>query len=268
MRWIAVPYIVWMVLFTVVPIFLIVWYAITGAPGGGLTLAHLIRFGDWVYVKVLLRSLGMAILCTAICLVLGYPVALILSRRPSGGMLAVLFILPMWMNFLLRTYAWMSLLENTGLINRFLELIGLERVQFLYNPGAVLLGMTYNFLPFMILPIYTVLQKIDPSLPEAARDLGANEYGVFLKVILPLSAPGILSGIVMVFMPAVTTFVISRLLGGGQYMMFGDLIQNQFLFVGDWHFGSALSLIMMALILLSMAIMNRFSQDAEGRPLL
>lgn len=267
-KWFAYPYVVWMALFTVAPMILIAWYAISDAPESGVTLEHLLRFGDWVYIKVLLRSIGMALLCTAICLVLGYPVAWILSRRKNSGLLAVLFILPMWMNFLLRTYAWMSLLENTGLINRLLQWLGLGQVQLLYNPGAVLLGMTYNFLPFMILPIYTVLQKIDHSLSEAARDLGANERGVFLKITLPLSVPGIMSGITMVFMPAVTTFVISRLLGGGQYMLFGDLIQQQFLFVGDWNFGSALSLIMMGLILMSMAFMNRFGKGAERSPLL
>lgn len=267
-RWLAAPYIVWMVLLTVLPMLLIVYYAFVDNETGALTLSNFLRFQDPVYVRVLVRSLGMALLCTVICLVLGYPVAYILSRRPSGSTLAVLFIVPMWMNFLLRTYAWMSLLENSGIINHIITALGLPPAQLLYNPGAVLVGMVYNFLPFMILPIYTALTKMDPSLLEAARDLGAHERYVFTRVVLPLSMPGVVSGITMVFMPAVTTFVISRLLGGGRFMLFGDLIQNQFLVSGDWGFGSALSLIMLVIILLSMAVFSRFNKGQEGGPLL
>lgn len=262
-KWYAGPYIVWMVLFTVVPLVLLVYFATRS--DHGFTLEHFRRFFDPLYIGILVRSLWMAVLCTAICLVLGYPVAWLLARRKESSLLALLFILPMWMNFLLRTYAWMSILENTGLINRALQALGFGQVTLLYTPGAVLLGMVYNFLPFMILPVMTVLRKMDKSLIEAAGDLGANPASVFRRVILPLSLPGVISGITMVFMPAVTTFVISRLLGGSQYMLFGDLIEQQFLQTADWGFGSALSVIMMVLMLLSMAVMNRLGGSEQQR---
>lgn len=176
----------------------------------------------------------------------------------------LLFVIPMWMNFLLRTYAWLTLLGKNGIINSIVTLLGFEPLNLLYNDGAVLLGMVYNFLPFMVLPIYSVLAKIDKSLIEAAEDLGANRFQIFTKVILPLSVPGIITGITMVFMPAVSTFVISRLLGGGQYMLIGNLIEQQFLWVGDWHFGSAISIIMMIFILIAMAITSKFDVQKEG----
>ncbi len=263
LKWYATPYILWMVLFTVAPVGLLLYYAFTS--GGGFTAANFTKFLDPIYIKILLRSLWLALLCTIICLVLGYPVAYLLSRRKAGGILSVLFILPMWMNFLLRTYAWMSILENTGIVNRFLVAIGIGQVTLLYNSNAVLLGMVYNFLPFMILPILTVLQKMDRSLLDAAGDLGANPFESFRRVVLPLSMPGVVSGITMVFMPAVSTFVISRLLGGSQFMLFGDLIEQQFLQTADWNFGSALSVIMMALITLSMAVMNRLGGSEQER---
>ena len=173
-------------------------------------------------------------------------------------------ILPMWMNFLLRTYAWLTLLEDTGLINQLLESMGLPRLSLLYNDGAVLMGMVYNFLPFMVLPIYTVLTKMDKRIIEAAEDLGANWFHVLTRVIFPLSLPGVLSGITMVFMPSVSTFVIPKLLGGGSNMLFGDLIEQQFITTGNWNFGSALSLLMMVLILISMGLLNRVDPKREG----
>ena len=261
-RFFAYPYLIWMVIFTLAPIALIVYYAFTDK-SGAFTLANLTSALDPAYMGVLWRSVGLAFLCTVICLVLAYPAAYILSRRKNGGVLSVLFMLPMWMNFLLRTYSWMTLLENTGLINTLLQAMGLSTVTFLYNANAVLLGMVYNYLPFMILPILTALQKIDHSYIEAAQDLGASPARVFLKVILPMSVPGIISGVTMVFMPAVTTFVISRLLGGSHFMLFGDLIEQQFLTSGNWNLGS-----MMAIMLVSMAIMNRFGGDTEGRGLI
>ena len=179
-------------------------------------------------------------------------------------MLLLLLILPMWMNILLRTYAWMTLLEKNGLINTFLGNFGLGPYQFLYTDIAVVVGMVYNFLPFMVLPIYSVLVKMDQSVIEAAEDLGANRLTVFRKIIFPLSIPGVMSGVVMVFMPAVSTFIISRLLGGGQFSLIGNLIEQQFLWVGDWHFGSALSIVMMVLILISTAILNHYDHDNEG----
>jgi spermidine/putrescine transport system permease protein len=263
----AAPYIVWMVVFTVAPLGLLLAYALTDANGGFTTTQFLRFFQEPVFFGILLRSLWLALLCTALCLLLGYPVAYILSRRKSGGLLSVLFILPMWMNFLLRTYAWMSILENNGLLNRLIAAMGFGQVTLLYNSNAVLFGMVYNYLPFMILPVMTVLRKMDKSLLEAAGDLGASPAVAFRRVVLPLSMPGVITGVTMVFMPAVTTFVISTLLGGSQFMLFGDLIQQQYMQVPDWNFGSALSIIITVLILISMAVMNRLGgspQDSEG----
>ncbi|MGI6315736.1 MAG: ABC transporter permease [Christensenellales bacterium] len=253
----ALPYIAWMVLFTVLPMFLILYYAFTDSEGA-FTLQNLWRALDPMYLRILWRSVWMSAACTVICLAIGYPVAYILSRSRYGELFSVLFILPMWMNFLLRTYAWMSLLENTGIINTMLSAMGLSTVSLLYTPQAVMLGMVYNYLPFMILPIYTILQKQDKSLLEAARDLGCNPIGVFTKVTLPLSVPGVISGIMMVFMPGVTTFVISRLLGGAKQMLFGDLIEQQYLTTGNWNVGSMLAVIMLVIILISMAVLEKF----------
>ena len=265
----ATPFIIWMLLFTIAPIVLVVIYSMTDA-SGAFTLANFAAFLDPIYINVLLRSIGMALLCTLICLLIAYPAAYFLAQKDidKKGVLILLFIIPMWMNFLLRTYAWLTLLESNGLItslvNRVLGLFGAQQeVRLLYNYGAVLMGMVYNYLPFMMLPLYTVLSKMDGSVIEAAEDLGANRLHVFTRVIFPLSLPGVASGITMVFMPAVTTFVISRLLGGAQFKLFGDLIEQQFLFTGDWNFGSAMSLVMMVLLLVSMGIMNRFG-DKEG----
>ena len=217
------------------------------------------------YFNVFRRSLWLAFISTVACLIIGYPVAYIISEmKPhSRNFLIMLFILPMWMNFLLRTYAWLPILGKTGIINTLLGKIGIEPISFLYNNGAVLLGMVYNFLPFMVLPLYTVLIKMDQDLINAASDLGANRFKVFSKVTLPLSIPGILSGITMVFMPAVSTFVISRLLGGGQYMLLGNLIEQQYTTMGDWNFGSAISIFMMVIILIFMAITSKFDSANE-----
>ena len=265
----ATPFIVWMVLFTLAPIVLVVIYSLTDA-SGAFTLDNFAAFLDPIYINVLLRSIGMALLCTLICLLIAYPAAYFLSQKDidKKGVLILLFIIPMWMNFLLRTYAWLTLLESNGLItsavNRVLSWFGVQQeVRLLYNYGAVLMGMVYNYLPFMMLPLYTVLSKMDGSVIEAAEDLGANRLHVFTRVIFPLSLPGVASGITMGVLPAVTTFVISRLLGGAQFKLFGDLIEQQFLFTGNWNFGSAMSLVMMVLLLVSMGIMNRFG-DKEG----
>jgi len=198
-------------------------------------------------------------------------VAMIVSRANPKvrGMLLSFLIVPMWMNFLLRTYAWMSILSPNGFLNRLLELVGLPKLEIMPGKTAVLLGMIYNFLPFMILPIYTVLSKIDKQYLEAANDLGANKARTFFKIILPLSVPGVVSGITMVFLPAVSTFVISGLLGGGKTPLIGDLIEQQFMWEGNWHFGASLSIILMVMILISMAIMSRIDrngkQDENGR---
>ncbi|CAH0438284.1 Spermidine Putrescine ABC transporter, permease component [Clostridium neonatale] len=220
------------------------------------------------YFSVFKRSIWLAFISTIACLIIGYPIAYIISQMKSStrNLLIMLFILPMWMNFLLRTYAWLPILGKTGIINTLLRKIGVAPIQFLYNDGAVLLGMVYNFLPFMVLPLYTILIKMDKDLINAAADLGANKFKVFMKIILPLSVPGIFSGITMVFMPAVSTFVISRLLGGGQYMLVGNLIEQQYTTMGDWNFGSAISIFMMIIILIFMAITSKFdsSDSKEG----
>lgn len=285
----ASTYVLWMILFTVVPVILIGYYAFTDSTGA-FTLNNFRNFWDSNYesnkvildamgdaglayisrgtvnVDTLVYSLWMAFKCTVICLVLGYPAALFMADRNMklGPTLVVLFIIPMWMNFLLRTIAWMSLLEDSGLINTLLKSLGFEGVQLMYNSGAVLLGMVYNFLPFMVFPIYTVLNKMDFRLSEAAADLGCNSWQTLYKVVMPLSIPGVISGITMVFMPSVTTFFIPRMLGGGNTMMFGDLIESKFLVEGNWNVGSALSLIMMVLILISLSILRKADPNGEG----
>ena len=271
----AVPYVGWMALFVVIPIIMVVVYAFTTA-GGGFTLENFARMGT--YAAVFTRSFWLAILATLICLLAGYPAAYFISREsPRFQRIAMMLImLPMWMNFLLRTYSWMSILENNGLINRFFSSIGLfslinrilgtnmEYFPMINTQGAVVLGMVYNYLPFMILPIYSVIEKMDGSLLEAARDLGAGSARVFRKVILPLSLPGVLSGVTMVFVPSVSTFAISRLLGGGTQMMLGDLIEQQFL-GGAYnpHLGAAISLVMMVIVVVCMVVMNHFGEGEE-----
>jgi spermidine/putrescine transport system permease protein len=260
---IAYPYVFWSIIFIVFPLLLVLYFSLnTGNGFLDFSLENYTRAIEPIYLKVIGRSISLAFISTLICLILGYPVAMILSNinEKKRNTLVLLFIVPMWMNFLLRTYAWMWILGKNGLINSILNLFGLKSLNLLYTNSAVILGMVYNFLPFMVLPIYTVLTKMDKNLLEAAQDLGANKIKVFLKIIFPMSIPGVLSGITMVFMPAVSTFVISRLLGGGQYMLIGNLIEQQFLVVGDWHFGSALSIFMMIIILLSMAFMNKVDE--------
>ncbi len=271
----AVPYVGWMALFVVAPIVMVVLYAFTAA-SGGFTLENFARIGG--YAVVFTRSFQLALIATLICLLIGYPVAYMISREgPRFQRVAMMLVmLPMWMNFLLRTYSWMSILENTGLLNRFFSAIGLfsliDRlfgVQLEYFPmintqGAVVLGMVYNYLPFMILPIYSVIEKLDGSLLEAARDLGANSLGVFRKVILPLSLPGVLSGVTMVFVPSVSTFAISKLLGGSNELLLGDLIEQYFVGTSyNPYLGSAVALVMMVIVVVCMAVMNRFGEGEE-----
>ena len=258
----ASPYIVWSALFIVIPLLIVVFFSFTVKSGDSysFSLSNFERLLDENYLKVFGRSLLLAAEATLGCLILGYPVAYLISKMREGkrNILIMLFIVPMWMNFLLRTYAWLPILGKNGLINNFLVALGFSRINILYNHFAVLLGMIYNFLPFMILPIYTVLTKMDKDLINAAADLGADRKKIFTKIILPLSMPGVISGITMVFMPAVSTFVISRILGGGQYMLLGNLIETQYTTMGDWNFGSAIAIFMMIIILISMAFMNKF----------
>ncbi len=268
---IAYPYVVWMIIFIVIPLLLILLFAFTKGETLELkklkfTLDNFERFMNPIYLKVLGKSITLALESTVICFLLGYPIAMIISRESikKRNTMILLFVVPMWMNFLLRTYAWVTLLGRNGIINSIIKALGFEPLKLIYTDSAILLGMVYNFLPFMVLPIYTILIKIDKSLIEAAEDLGANKLEVFSRVIFPLSIPGVVSGFTMVFMPAVSTFVISSLLGGGKYMLIGNLVEQQFLWAGDWHFGSAISIIMMIFILISMAITTRFDNDEKG----
>ena len=269
LSWFAVPYVVWMALMVVIPILIMVVYAFTTADFEGTT-ENFSEMGT--YASVFLRSFRLAIIATLICLFIGYPLSYWMAHEGPGFQRVVmaLIMLPMWMNFLLRTYSWMSILENNGLINQFfrmiglLDLLGVEYIPIIGTSGAVVLGMVYNYLPFMILPIYSVIVKLDGSLLEAARDLGADSARVFRKVILPLSLPGVLSGVTMVFVPSVSTFAISRLLGGGNQMMLGDLIELQFL-GGAYapHLGAAISMVMMVIVVVCMVVMNRFGEGEE-----
>ena len=257
----AFPYLVWMILFTIVPLLMVLYFSLVS--DNGFSFLNYKRVMDPLYLNVIWRSIRLAFVSTVICLVIGYPVAMIMAKSRSRLVLVLLFIIPMWMNFLARTYAWMTLLENNGLINLFFSWFGLGPFNMLHTEFAVILGMIYNFLPFMVLPICSVLQKMDPALVEASNDLGATPMSTFWHVTFPLSLPGVLSGVSMVFMPAVTTFVIPQLLGGGQFTMIGNLIEQQFLRTDDWGFGSSLSIILMILILLSMGIMSHYDRDHE-----
>ena len=271
----AIPYVIWMAFFVVAPIIMVVIYAFSSADGGA-PLSNFAKMGT--YTVVFTRSFKLALIATVICVLIGYPVSYMMSKEgPRFQRLAmVLIMLPMWMNFLLRTYSWMALLENNGLLNQLFRKIGLIALynsvfgtdisffRMINTQGAVVLGMVYNYLPFMILPIYSVIVKLDHSLIEAARDLGANSFQVFRRVILPLSLPGVLSGITMVFVPSVSTFAISKMLGGGTEMLLGDLIEQQFL-GGAYNpqLGAAISLVMMVIVVICMVVMNRFGEGEE-----
>ena len=261
-------YALWSIVFVLLPLVILLGNSVIVTVGGEshFSMANFARVLDPLYLRVIWRSLKIALLTTLICVILGYPMAMILAKSGfgKGSIMVILLIIPMWMNFLARTYAWMSLLDGAGIVSTLLKSLGLPGLNVLYTEGAVILGMVYNFLPFMILPIYSVLIKIDRSLIEAAEDLGAPPLKVFSKITLPLSVSGVVTGITMVFLPAVSTFVISRLLGGGKVNMVGNLIETQFLTSSDWGFGSALSVVVMVLILISMFIMNRFGDDEQG----
>lgn len=263
-RGVAIPYVIWMAIFVVAPLLLVVGYAVTSREGS-FTLGNFQAM--YQYTAAFGRSFFMAFIATVICLVIGYPLAYYLSRENLfvRKISMMLIMLPMWMNFLLRTYAWMALLEDTGLINQFLTFLHLPTFHMINTPGAVVLGMVYNYLPFMVLPIFSVIDKIDRKVIEAAQDLGADNTVVFRRIIFPLSLPGVLSGITMVFIPSVSTFALSRLLGGGKTMLLGDLIEMQFLGSAyNPHLGSAIALVMMCIILICMTIMNRFGEGEEG----
>lgn len=255
----ATPFALWMGIFTIVPLAIVVWFAFTDA-SGSFTWDNVIKI--WQFSGTYVDSIWMGAVATVICLLLAYPVALSISRRSEHMQrtMVMIVMLPMWMNFLLRTYAWMSLLENNGLINKLLG----TSFEMINTDGAVILGMVYNFLPFMILPLYSVMAKMDTRVIEAAQDLGSNWWQVFRRVILPLSAPGIVSGVTMVFVPAVSTFVISKLLGGSKQMMIGDVIETMFVGDGcDYNVGAALSLVLMVLMLICMSLMHRVDNGED-----
>ena len=263
-KWLSGPYILWMVLFTIVPLGVVLYYALTDSITGEFTLANLSNFVD--YWPIFLRSIWLSIFATLICLLIGYPVAYYIAhcKPTTQRLLQMLIMLPMCMSFLLRTLAWVALLDDTGIINNFIRALGLSPLPLIRNNGAVILGMVYNYLPYMILPLYTVIMKIDPRLIEAAQDLGCNSRQVFTRVTLPLSVPGIVSGITMVFVPAVSTFYISQKLGSPGTILIGDVIESQFKAAYNPNLGAALSLVLMLLIFICVGIMNRFtSEDTE-----
>ena len=265
-KWLSGPYVLWMVLFTLIPLGVVLYYALTDSVTGEFTLSNLANFAN--YWPIFLRSIWLSIFATLICLVIGYPVAYFIAHcKPTmQRLLQMLIMLPMCISFLLRTLAWVALLEDTGIINNFLTSIGLSALPLIRNNGAVILGMVYNYLPYMILPLYTVIMKIDHRLVEAAEDLGCNSRRVFTKVILPLSVPGIVSGITMVFVPAVSTFYISQKLGSPGTILIGDVIESQFKAAYNPNLGAALSLVLMVLIFVCVGVMNHFtdSDDEES----
>ena len=267
----AIPYIVWAAIMLLLPMALIAMYSFT-EPGNSIisfsfTLDHYIKFfTDPDFLLILLRSIMIAVKTTVICLFLGYPVAYFIARSKERvqNILVLCITIPMWINMLVRTYAWIGLLSEGGLIQRIFSLIGFGNTELLYTEAAVLLGMVYNFLPFMILQINTSLCKMDHSLLEAGADLGASPVQTFLRITLPLSLPGVINGITLVFLPAVSSFFIPKLLGGGQYFLIGNMIENQFITVGEWNFGSAISMIMAIIMMLLMMAVRKIEIHNQG----
>jgi spermidine/putrescine transport system permease protein len=262
-RFLALPFGLWAVLFIVLPLFFVLWNGLKDVDGG-FTLVHLQTVLQWEYLKALGLSVELALISTFICLVLAYPLCLILrERKENRGLLVfLLFLLPLWMNSLLTTMAWQTILEKHGLINMFLQSLGLPEVHIINTPLAIIIGMVYNFLPYMVLPLYVAINRIDNSIIEAARDLGANPYQTFRRVLLPLSMPGIVSGSTMVFIPALTTFVISALLGGNKVLLVGNIIEQEFTAAYDWQLGSALSMVLMVFIILNI-LLEAFTDNGE-----
>ena len=261
----AGPFLVWTVAFIVIPLLMVIYYGFTG-DDGSFTLENVKRILAPHYLKSLWLALVLSLVSTVACLVMSYPLAMILSKLKGNKsqLIVLIFIIPMWMNFLLRTMAWQTLLEKNGVINTVLRFLHLPTLRIINTPYAILLVMIYNFLPFMLLPIYNSLIKVDLSVIQAAEDLGANKFQTFTKVIFPLTLPGVISGITMVFVPAMTTFVLSDLLGGSKILLIGNVIEQQFKQVNNWHMGSGLSLVLMIFIAISMAIMNKYDKEGKG----
>ena len=262
-RSLAAPYLVWMVLFTIVPLAIVAYFAFTDSQTGEFTLKNISNLGN--YMPILIKSIWLALISSVICLIIGYPVAYYIAgcKETAQRFLYMLVMLPMCISFLLRTLAWVALTEDTGIINNLITALGMEPLPLIRNNGAVVLGMVYNYLPYMIMPLYTVIMKIDKRLVEAAEDLGCNGANVFKRVILPLSVPGVISGFTMVFVPAVSTFYISQKLGSSGTTLIGDVIESQFKTAYNPNLGAALSLILMVMIFICIGVMNRFSDDEE-----
>jgi spermidine/putrescine transport system permease protein len=257
----ASPYLAWALIFIIVPLGMMFYYGLTDQ-SGAFTMENIAAILQPVHWKSLILALELSVVSTIVCFLLAYPLGMILAsnKMSSQGIITTLFILPMWMNFLLRTYAWQSILEKTGILNAFLNAIGLPSQHLINTPGGIILGMVYDFLPFMILPIYNALEKIDVNVVNAAHDLGANGTQTFTRVIFPLSLPGVISGITMVFVPALTTFVISSLLGGGKILLIGNVIEQEFTLAYDWHLGSGLSLVLLIFIILNIVVSTAFDR--------
>lgn len=264
-RLLAGPYFIWIAGFILLPLLLIVYYAFTNS-SGSFTMANIISIFHKVHLKALWISVKIALECTVICLVLSYPLAMILTkvniRRQS--FIVFLFVLPMWMNSMLRILAWQLILSNNGILNGILGFFHLPNFNILNTPAAVVFGMVYDFLPYMILPIYNSMARIQKDIIEAAQDLGATSPVIFYKIIFPLTIPGVMSGIIMVFVPALTSFVISNLLGGGKVLLIGNIIEADFMQFFNWNLGSGLSLVLMIFVIFSMAIMNKQTDDTGG----
>ena len=264
-KMLGTPYFIWSVMFILVPLGMVFYYGLTDK-SGAFTFDNISAITSPEHSKALFLALLLSLIATVICLLLAYPLAMILCSMNINqhSFIVLIFILPMWMNFLLRTLAWQTLLEKTGVINNILTFLHLPTLNIINTPYAIIFGMVYNFLPFMVLPIYNSLTKIDGNVINAAQDLGANGLQVFTKITLPLTVPGIISGITMVFIPALTTFVISKLLGGSKILLIGNVVEEEFTQASNWHLGSGLSIVLMIFIIINMVISTIFDKDGEG----
>lgn len=264
-KMLSLPFLFWSALFIIIPIGMVFYYGLTDK-AGAFTLENILAIATPEHSKALWEALKLSVISTVICFLLAYPLALVLCNLNvnQNSFIILIFVLPMWMNFLLRTLAWQTLLEKTGVINNVLNWFGLPTLDIINTPAAIVLGMVYNFLPFMVLPLYNVLVKIDHNVVNAARDLGANELQTFLKIIFPLSIPGVISGITMVFVPALTTFVISKMLGGSKILLIGNVIEQEFTQTGNWHLGSGLSIVLMLFIIFNMVLSAVTDKEGEA----
>ena len=267
-KMLSLPYLFWCAAFILIPLAMVFYYGFTDKTGA-FTLENILAIATPEHFKALRISILLSLIATVVCLLLAYPLAMILARMEvnTHSFIVLIFILPMWMNFLLRTMAWQTLLEKNGVINSVLSFLHLPSLHLINTPGAIILGMVYNFLPFMVLPIYNSLTKIDQNVINAARDLGANSVHTFFKITLPLSLPGVISGITMVFVPALTTFVISTLLGGSKILLIGNVIEQEFTQTGNWHLGSGLSMVLMLFIIVNMVLSAIFDKEGEANAL-